>query len=110
MAPSSPAIVSQDEEPSRCGLCGRALVPGPSVNRHHLVPKTFGGRHVVDLHRICHNKIHAVFTERELQQHYHTFERLLAHEEISKFVRWVRKQPPEFYNRNERPSSRRARR
>lgn len=83
------------------------MVPGPSVNRHHLVPKTFGGTEIVEMHRICHSKIHAVFSERELAQHYHTFERLLAHEEIEKFVRWVRKQPPEFYNRNARPRERR---
>jgi len=74
------------------------------------VPKTFGGTEIVDLHRICHNKIHAVFTERELAKHFHTFERLLEHEEIRKFVSWVRRKPPEFYSRHDLPAERRRRR
>lgn len=82
-------------------------MPGPSVNRHHLVPRTFKGKVAVELHRICHSKIHAVFTERELLQHYHTFERLLAHEEIITFVRWVQNKPNDFYSRNDRPARRR---
>lgn len=48
------------------------------------------------MHRICHNKIHAVFTERELAQYYHTAERLLEHEAIRKFVNWVRKKHPAY--------------
>jgi hypothetical protein len=83
-----------------CGLCGRPLIAGPSINKHHLLPKTFGGRTAVFIHRVCHSKIHSLFTERELKAHYHTFESLLAHEEILKFVKWVRKKPPEFYTRN----------
>lgn len=93
-----------------CPLCGRDLVPGESVNRHHLVPKTFGGREAVWIHRICHNKIHAVFSERELEKYFHTFERLLAHEEIETFVRWVRKKEPTYYSRHDRPAHRRRRR
>lgn len=83
------------------------MISGPSVNKHHLIPKTFGGREAVWMHRICHNKIHAVFSERELEHYYHTFERLLAHEDIRKFVVWVRKKPPEFYARHDPPRPRR---
>jgi hypothetical protein len=96
-----------DFEP--CGLCGRPLVPGPSINRHHLVPKTFKGREAVSIHRICHSKIHSVFTERELANHYHTFERLLTHEEILKFVKWVRKKDPEMYSKNRTTRAKRQR-
>lgn len=62
------------------------------------------------MHRICHNKIHAVFTERELAQHYHTFDRLLEHEQIQRFVRWVRRHPPQYYSRHDPPAGRRRRR
>jgi hypothetical protein len=83
-----------------CGLCGRPLIAGPSINKHHLTPKTFGGRVAVWIHRVCHSKIHSLFTERELKAHYHTFESLLSHEDIQKFVTWVRKKPPEFTAKN----------
>jgi len=83
-----------------CPLCGRPLLDGPSVNEHHLVPRTYRGRSTVRMHRICHNKIHSVFTERELAQYYHTVERLLENEEIRKFVEWVRKKDPDYYDRH----------
>lgn len=90
-----------------CPLCGRELVQGTSVNEHHLVPKTHGGRDKAVIHRICHNKIHSVFSERELTAYYHTFERLRAHEEIAKFVRWVRRKEPTYYKRHAAPRARR---
>lgn len=92
-----------------CPLCGRPLVPGPAVDEHHLVPRTYDGAQTVRLHRVCHSKIHSLFTERELRDHYHTLDRLLAHPEIAKFVRWVRKKDPEFLGRNA-PSQRKRRR
>ena len=89
------------ENLGNCPLCGRALIDGPSVNAHHLIPKTFKGNVTVLIHTICHSKIHSVFTERELLQHYHTVERLRAHPEIEKFIQWVAKKEPEFRSRNE---------
>lgn len=79
-----------------CPLCGRPI-PERSGSQHHLVPKSLKGRDTVTLHRICHRKIHALFTERELQKRYDTIERLLAHPEIQKFARWVSSKPPGFY-------------
>ena len=99
-----------DPEPDThdlCGLCGRPLVPGPSINRHHLVPKTYGGTETAWMHAICHSKIHSVFSERELRDHYNTFDALLGHEEIQKFVRWVRRREPTFRARNHTHSRRR---
>lgn len=99
-----------DDSASRgvCGLCGRELIPGPSINKHHLVPKTYGGSVAVWMHSICHSKIHSLFSERELRDHYNTFEALLDHEDIQSFVRWVRKKDPTFQVRN-RPHNRRRR-
>jgi 5-methylcytosine-specific restriction endonuclease McrA len=92
-----------------CPLCGRPLVPGPSVNAHHLVPRSYGGQETVTLHRICHAKIHSLFHEQELRDRYFTMARLRAHPEIAKFVRWVRKKDPEYVGRNA-PSQRKRRR
>ena len=50
------------------------------------------------MHRICHNKIHTVFSEKEMAQYFHTAERLLEHDDIRKFITWVRKKDPEFFS------------
>jgi len=85
-----------------CPLCKRPL--GGRTSLHHLIPKSKGGKYTdtVELHQICHSKIHDVFTERQLQQHYFTIEKLLAHEEIKKFVEWLKNKPPEFYTRGKK--------
>lgn len=79
------------------------MVGGESVDRHHLVPRSRGGEEAVWIHRVCHRKIHSVLTERALADHYCTFERLLEHEEIARFVAWVRKKHPEFSTRHRAP-------
>lgn len=72
---------SSDTDLPPCPLSGRPLVPGPAVNEHHLVPRAFGGRETVRMHRICHSKIHSVFTDEELRDRYCTLARLKAHPE-----------------------------
>lgn len=89
--------------PACCGLCGRPLPQDASVDLHHLVPRSRGGRETTLIHRICHQKIHSVLTERELAERYNTFEALRAHPEIARFVAWLRGKPPSFYDRSRRP-------
>jgi len=86
-----------------CPLCGRKLVAGGSVNRHHLVPRSRNGREAVALHRICHAAIHAALSEKELERRYNTIEKLRNHPQLSRFVTWVRRKPPEFWIRTRRP-------
>jgi len=93
-----------------CPLCTRELIPGPSIDGHHLMPKTFKGKEKTMMHKICHRKIHATFTERELQQHYHTIERLLENEHIQKFVKWVAKKAPEYYEKTKETNERKGKR
>ena len=86
-----------------CPICGRVLGER-HISKHHLIPKSRGGTHgpTVDLHHICHQKIHSLFTEKELAENYSTVEKIRAHEDVQKFVKWVRKKAPEFYQRNRR--------
>jgi hypothetical protein len=91
-----------------CPLCKRPL--GNDHNKHHLIPKTFKGKETIDLHRICHNKIHSVFSERELKRYYHTIERLLENEEIQKFVKWLQNKHPDFYESHRDSGSRKEKR
>jgi 5-methylcytosine-specific restriction endonuclease McrA len=81
-----------------CPLCGRQLIAGKSIDEHHLLPKSQGGRETHTIHRICHRKIHATFTEKELARSYSTWEALQAHEDIAAFIAWVKKKAPEYYD------------
>ena len=85
-----------------CPLCSREIVHPRDANRHHLKPLSRGGKNgdVVRLHRICHQKIHSVFTEKELEKKYFTIEALLKTREMKKFVKWVKNKPSNFYDKN----------
>lgn len=90
-----------------CPLCGRPLVPGKSVDEHHLIPKSQGGRETHTMHRICHRKIHATFTEKELARNYSTWALLQSHEDITAFIMWVKKKAPEYYDNSVKAERRR---
>lgn len=92
-----------------CPLCDRPLGV-VNVDAHHLIPKTFKGKALVNLHKICHRKIHATFTERELLHYYHTIERLREHEQIQSFVKWVAKKDPAFYDGSKETAERKKKR
>lgn len=82
-----------------CPLCGREL-PAKECSKHHLIPVVKGGRKgpTVILHRVCHSKIHSLFTEAELNKLYDTIEKLLANEDIVKFVKWIKNKSPDYYD------------
>ncbi|RYY56550.1 MAG: HNH endonuclease [Chitinophagaceae bacterium] len=90
-----------DEQPADiCPLCGRPLA-GPCT-KHHLVPMSEGGKGTttVLLHKICHDKIHRVFTEKELKRKYFTIELIQSDQSIREFVKWIQKKEPEYYDRS----------
>ena len=93
--------------PSHCALCGRPLVAGPSIDEHHLLPRSQGGRDKTPIHRVCHRKIHATLSEKELARGYASWDALRGHAEIADFIRWVANKPPTFYDRSARPNRRR---
>lgn len=90
--------MSEFKEGDSCPFCSRPLAE--PANRHHLIPLSKGGKATptVMMHKICHTKIHSVLTEAELKNYYHTIERLQGQEELEKFIKWVSKKPPEFYD------------
>lgn len=91
-----------------CPLCQRPI--GDVWDKHHLIPKSRKGTDVVVIHKICHNKIHSVFTEKELEDYYHTIPRLLENEYIQAFVKWVSKKDPNFYEKTKDTTTRRKKR
>lgn len=91
-------VTSQPEGEALCPLCGRPL-GAENIDRHHLVPKSLKGREQFPIHKICHRKIHSIFSERELLRAYHTWDALKEHEDIRSFIGWVANKPAGFYTR-----------
>ena len=85
-----------------CPLCLRPIPPEAKQSLHHLVSKLKGGKGgpVGRLHQICHNEIHATFTEAELARAFNTPEALRAHPRMARFLAWVGKRPPAFHARS----------
>ncbi|MFC7321174.1 HNH endonuclease [Halobacillus campisalis] len=77
----------------KCELCRRTLV---ETNVHHLIPKEYGGVEgpTALLCKPCHRQIHALFTNQELASFYHSLERLADHPDMTKYLRWIKKQDP----------------
>ena len=89
-----------NEENINCVLCERPL--SMPFDDHHLIPKSKGGVKTVTLHRICHSKIHSIFSRTELKQKYNSIEEIKKHAEIKKFVTWISKKPASFYRRTKK--------
>ena len=83
-----------------CPLCNRKLAE--PFNKHHLIPVSKGGKHTTTilLHKVCHDKIHAVFTENELKRHYHSIDRIQGNESMASFIKWVQRKEPEYYDKS----------
>lgn len=89
-----------------CPICGRPMIAGPSVDRHHWIPRKEGGRDWDWLHRLCHKKLHSLYDEKTLARALPDAESARADPAIAKFVKWARKQPPEASGRHAKPRRR----
>lgn len=102
--------IQSDTEPDQCALCGRVT----RLTRHHLIPRmrhrnkrarrTFTrddmASRILLLCRPCHNQVHDLLSEKELERHYNTRERLLSHPEIARFTDWIADKPAGFKPRS----------
>ena len=70
---------------------------GEQLEWHHPVPKSKRGRIKELVHPICHQAIHANFSNGELARMGADREAVLAREPIAKFVAWVASKPPDFH-------------
>jgi len=95
-----------------CPICNRELIKGNSVDEHHFIPKSRGGKasDKILIHKICHQKLHSVFTNKELEKKFNTPEKCKSHFEIKKFIKWVSKKDPEYYNKNDQIKSKKGKR
>ena len=86
---------SSNGSASRCALCGRE---GVETTVHHLTPREAGGALLptAPLCRPCHKQVHALYTNRDLVAlGLTTVEALQRDPAIARFLKWIRKQPPE---------------
>jgi len=79
-------------------------MPRKGTTEHHLIPRTCHRnkwfkkrftreqmRETISVCRDCHRSIHKLIpSEKELGRHYHSVESLMTHDQLSKFVNWVR--------------------
>lgn len=86
------------------------MIPGPSVDRHHLIPKLKGGTEAEEVHRICHSKIHSIWSENELRDVYNNWEKIRSDERIQKFIKFVSKKPNDFVDSNKMAKGHKKRR
>jgi len=87
---------------TKCALCGREL----KLTAHHLFPKAVKTRNkykevegkdeTIDICQPCHSKVHSCCTEKELFELYNSVDKLMAHPEIEKFVKWIRNKDIEY--------------
>ena len=101
------AMASKRDDNQRitaCELCKREVA---KLTVHHLIPRTrhknkrnkkvFSREEVRQrlamLCRPCHNNLHAVFTEKELEREYNTVAALAAHPDIARFSEWIGSRP-----------------
>ncbi len=83
------------------------MVAGSSLDQHHPMPRSHGGRETVTMHKICHRAIHAMLSEHELAEAFSELEALKKHPTLAQFIAWVKKRPPEYYDRTRWSKSRR---
>lgn len=74
-----------------CPICGRDA-PNQYVEKHHLVPRCKHGKETVPVCIDCGDQVHQLFSEKELRDEYNTIEKLIAHADVQKWIRWIRKQ------------------
>ena len=84
-----------------CALCER----DHPLTYHHLIPRTLHRKRWAKVRfsadalqagiwvcRDCHDAIHRFISHRELAESHRSVEALLGHEQVGRFVRWVRTQ------------------
>ncbi|MBJ6360696.1 HNH endonuclease [Paenibacillus sp. GCM10012307] len=87
---------SDEQARETCELCGRN---GVQTTVHHLTPREKGGSVLptAKLCSACHRQIHALYTNDDLiTLELTSLPALRRDPSVARFLKWVRKQPPQF--------------
>ena len=93
----------RDMKKEQCELCGSK---DEKLNFHHLIPRTFHSNkwyrknYTIEYMKsngiwicenTCHSEIHKFISEKEMGRLYNTFEKLMEHPKVKKYVDWKSK-------------------
>lgn len=94
-----------------CPLCNRELI---LPSDHHLKPKCRGGKrdeeNMLLICRDCHDAVHALFSNKQLESEFDSVEALMANERFAKTVKFISKQDPGGRTKTKRSNDKRRRR
>ena len=76
-------------EMTQCEFCGMTTY----TRGHHVIPKSKGGKEVVETCETCESYIHKTWSHNQLRDTYNSVEAILSNEGFQKFLKWRRKQP-----------------
>lgn len=92
-------MMNSNNDIQRCELCGVEC----ECTRHHLIPKLKAKNkyksiknddsNILMICRQCHDQLHSLWDESTLRDLYNTKEKILASEEMQKFISWRKKHP-----------------
>lgn len=78
-----------------CALCEREV---ERLTEHHLTPRSKLKKGettpTIWICAACHRQLHALFSNQELRDEYHSLERLRDEPRMRRFLNWVRRQDP----------------
>ncbi len=82
-----------------CSICDRGMVAGMSSDEHHWIPQAKGGKKGPKdmIHRMCHGKIHSIWSEKELAKTYNNPEVIKTAPEMQEFLAFMKNKAPDFY-------------
>ncbi len=92
-----------------CPLCGRPVLVR-NMSDHHVIPRSRGGQEKESICNACHQKIHATFTNKELEAEYNSVDKLLSDSQIAAFVKWLSKRDPDDTPQSHQSRDRRRKR
>jgi len=70
-----------------CALCERPT-PDQYLEKHHVTPKSKGGKETIGCCVACADQLHQLFTNKELANM--TFGELKTHPKVWKWIKWIR--------------------
>lgn len=59
------------------------------MEKHHLIPKSKGGKETIPVCIDCGNQLHKLFTLKQMKDKYHTVDILLSDERVQTWIKWI---------------------
>lgn len=81
--------ITENNLQNTCELCKMKV----QTRKHHLTPRSKGGKETIDCCFTCENYLHKTFTNNELRDTYNSVESILNSEKFQLFLKWRKKQP-----------------